>query len=241
MEKIFLYIKQGKGHGLLFLLATAVISTLLFSVNLKTVLNEIKPKALLVAEDFLPIEIKDQKLVSHPDTYKRVDLNLNFNEKDNVVLPIILDTKNSTTTLAKEKTAIVISKDYFYIHSPQKIEKIEYQDGSYDINYFKSFLEKTSTTLASTLSFTLMCFFFITFLLKTTILMFLNSLILKIKNIPSKKDILMRLSALCISFSELLNILTSTLINLQLNTINTFILAFLVSLIYLKNNQEKQE
>ena len=68
MEKIFLYIKQGKGHGLLFLLATAIITTIIFSFSLKTVLNDIKPKALLVAEDFLPIEIKNKEIVSHPNT-----------------------------------------------------------------------------------------------------------------------------------------------------------------------------
>ncbi len=241
MEKIFLYIKQGKGYGLLFLLATAIITTIIFSFSLKTVLNDIKPKALLVAEDFLPIEIKNKEIVSHPNTYKRTDLNLGANDKDNFILPVILDTQNPSKELTKEKTAIVISKKYFYFISPSDIKKFEYIDGTYDINYFKSFLEKTSQTLTSTLSLVLICFFFISLLLKSLILTFLNSLILKIRKTPINKETLMRLSALCISSAELISLLISKTINLHLNELSSFLLAFLLSLIYLKNNLEKQE
>ena len=241
MEKIFLYIKQGKGYGLLFLLATAIITTIIFSFSLKTVLNDIKPKALLVAEDFLPIEIKNKEIVSHPNTYKRTDLNFGANDKDNFILPVILDTQNPSEELTKEKTAIIITKKYFYITSPSDIKKLEYTDGTYDINYFKSFLDKSIQSTTSTFSLLAICLFFIILLLKSLILTFLNSLILKIRKTPINKEILMRLSALCISFIELLNLLIAKTINLEINELSTFLLAFLLSLIYLKNNLEKQE
>lgn len=49
MEKIKLYIRRGKGIGLLFLLASAVLATMFLMISLKSAYTEIKPEVVLVA------------------------------------------------------------------------------------------------------------------------------------------------------------------------------------------------
>jgi hypothetical protein len=73
MKKIVTYIKQGKGTGLLFLLAGAVIMTLFFIIPAKEMVKDIEPKIMLVAKDFLPITIENKKITTPTDTYKKLD------------------------------------------------------------------------------------------------------------------------------------------------------------------------
>ena len=237
MEKLTLYIKQGKGLGLLFLLAVAVIITFFENISLKTFLKDLEPKAILIAEDFLPIEIKDKQIVSPKDTYKRIDLDLSEkNSKDNDIIPIILDTKKTIDELNPKELKLVFSKDKLYFISPKEIKKIDYIDGSYDINYFKSLIKRVSAIVTSTFTLFFIFYFFINYLLKTILLMLANSIILKINNKQQPNSALMRLSAICIASVELLLFIFSKSFMLIIPSICSLILAFILSWIYLYNN-----
>lgn len=74
MEKIKLYIRRGKGIGLLFLLASAVLATMFLMISLKSAYTEIKPEVVLVANEFLPITVKGGKIVEPANAYKRIEL-----------------------------------------------------------------------------------------------------------------------------------------------------------------------
>ena len=52
MEKFILYIRQGKGIGALFLLAAAVLITMMLAISLRNSYSEAKPEIMLVANEF---------------------------------------------------------------------------------------------------------------------------------------------------------------------------------------------
>ena len=74
MEKIKLYIRRGKGIGLLFLLASAVLATMFLMISLKSAYTEIKPEVVLVGIDFLPISVKGGIFVVPAIAFIRIEL-----------------------------------------------------------------------------------------------------------------------------------------------------------------------
>lgn len=239
MNKLLTYIKHGKGYGLLFLLASAVVITILYMINFKTVFSEIKPQIELVAEDFLPITIKDKQIVSHPNTYKSVYLQLGDATKSDFNLPIIMNTQDTYAQLPKEKTAIYLSKEYFHIITPNEIKKIEYSDGTYDINTFKKLMNKTIGLASSFVTATIIIFLFINFLIKSIMLFFFSNLIIKITKLATMpREELCKICAISISFIELLCAIIAKLLNQDLGLAISSILSVSIIITYLLYNQK---
>lgn len=84
MEKIKLYIRRGKGIGLLFLLASAVLATMFLMISLKSAYTEIKPEVVLVANEFLPITVKGGKSSNLPMRINALSLILAAKEKKRI-------------------------------------------------------------------------------------------------------------------------------------------------------------
>ena len=57
MEKFVNYVRNGKGIGLLFMLAASVVVTIVMLLVAKNFYGEMRPQALIVANDFLPITV----------------------------------------------------------------------------------------------------------------------------------------------------------------------------------------
>lgn len=236
MNKIITYIKQGKGAGLLFLLAGAVIMTLFSIISAKEVFKDIEPKIMLVAEDFLPITIKDKKIISPQDTYKRIDLDLSLDSSNKDIFPIVLDTKNETPDLTNEKLGLFITKDNAIALTNANLRKIEYIDGTYDINTFKQLYQQTIGKVSLIASIIFIGFFFLNLLTKAIILVLIGLLLLKIQKSKNPLNFisLMRLSSIIIASIEIINIALVTIFLIPTTGLHILLLGTILEFLYLQ-------
>ena len=156
MEKVKMYILQGKGIGLIFLLAAALLAALMMIFLLRGVYTEIKPEVELVAEEFLPVTIKGGKIVEPADTYKKLELGLGDENGDKQIYPIVLDTKNDASTFVPSgERGLFILSDVIYAVSAGEIRRISLAtqpDGIFDKDDFTALMDKAVGALSSVVS-----------------------------------------------------------------------------------------
>lgn len=237
MNKLHTYIKQGQGNGLIFLLLTSVIITTIFMMSLKTTISSLQPQIELIAQDFLPIEIKNNQIISPKDTYKEVILDLTTkDDKEKILLPIILNTKTTSEELPKHQYSIYLNQNNIHFITPDKIQKKQYVDGVYDAPTFKSLLKKTNLVASIIFSIIMIGILFINFGVKTLILSYITKCLIRlITQTTPVYSSLMRLSALSISFTELVGIISSNLISYPLNGAILITISGLIVAIYIYN------
>ena len=134
MEKIINYIKNGKGLGLLFLLAGSVLITIMYMFVAKEMIKNFEPKVMLIANDFLPLTVNEQKITSPLDTYKRIEINLSDDEQSKDLFPVVLDTKNKNQDLKNEKIGLFITQDSIILKTFNDTKNLKLKDGVYDSN-----------------------------------------------------------------------------------------------------------
>ncbi len=236
MKKIVTYIKQGKGTGLLFLLAGAVIMTLFFIVPAKEMIKKLEPKIMLVAEDFLPITIENKKIISPADTYKRLDIDLSSDNSQKDIFPVVLDTKNQSPDLTNEKIGLFITKEAAFAATGAGLRKIEYIDGTYDTNTFKQLLAQTFGKVSLIASVIFIGFFFINLLIKTIILSLAILVMYKLQKqkAPLNYQNFMRLSSIIIAALEIVNIILISIFSIPTNGLHILLLGTILAFIYLQ-------
>jgi hypothetical protein len=241
MKKIATYIKQGKGTGLLFLLAGAVVMTLFFIIPTKEMIRDIEPKVMLVAKDFLPITIENQKITSPIDTYKRLDVDLSFDNSEKDLFPVVLDTKNQNPDLTSEKLGLFITKDAIFAKTNTNLKRIEYIDGTYDINTFNQLYNQIMGKISLIASLVFIGFFFINLLIKAIIISLaclVISKILKQKNLLTFPSF-MRLSSIIIAILEIINIIIISVFSIPTTGLHILLLGIILAFLYLqKYNQD---
>lgn len=241
MKKIVTYIKQGKGTGLLFLLAGAVIMTLFFIIPAKEMVKDIEPKIMLVAKDFLPITIENKKITTPTDTYKKLDIDLSFDNTGKDLFPVVLDTKNQSPDLTNEKIGLFITKDAIFAATNAGLKRVEYIDGTYDINAFNQLYKQTIDKVSLIASLVFIGFFFLNLLIKAIIVSlacFIISKILKQKNLLTFPNF-MRLSSVIIAILEIINIIIISVFSIPTTGLHILLLGIILAFLYLqKYNQD---
>ena len=144
MDKIINYIKKGSGFGFIFLLAVAVLKTIPIMLELKSVYNDMHPKIMLIAEDFLPIKVENGKIVEPSNAYKRVGLKLGDENSKNTAIPVVLDTRNPVSVVPNEKEGLFIMSDMIYFIADDRIQKHKLKDGFVDKSKFEKSLDATT-------------------------------------------------------------------------------------------------
>ena len=203
MEKLIRYIRTDKGHGLMFLLAAAVLMTIFVMFLIKSAINEVEPLAMTAAKDILPITTQNGRITDPLGVYKRVDLK--FSEEDDFVFPVVLDTREEKSQISDKDNGIYIMRDMVYVVTPKKIEKITLTDGTYDVEAFQRFVNYLVGGLSLFMSLLMVVIFFVVLLLKTLMVSFVGRIVYRLQE---KKEqpfaIFMRLSALIVVFVEVL-------------------------------------
>lgn len=203
MNKVINYVKNGKGIGLLFVLAAAVVMTLGVVFLGKRVYNETRPQIMLIAEDFLPLKVKDGKIVEPAETYKQVSLNFGEDDEALDTLPIVLDTREESGSLPKgEKNGLYIMKDKVYLVSQSKINMYSLPDGVWDVPAFEEFLDYYSGILSGVLTVVFIAAFFLMNLFKALAVAVLGVIGVKVMKADEKVfdfSALMRCSAVLVS------------------------------------------
>ena len=243
MEKLINYIKNGKGLGLLFLLASAVLMTIIYMFATKEIIKNFEPKIMLIANDVLPISIKEQKIVSPLDTYKRIDVNLSDTTEIKESFPVVLDTKNETLDLKNEKLGLFITRDFILLKTPKETQKVEYKDGDYDINTFKQLYANIFGKLSLIASVIFIALFFLNLLIKTITCALLGLLGCKLFKFEAKVslDYTMRLSAIIIAILEVINLILVNLLSINITALHVVILSVILELIFLSKQKENNQ
>ncbi len=235
MQKILHYIKYQKGYGIIFLTALALVSALIFSFELKPITQNFPKQALLIAEDFLPITVKNKEIISPIDIQKRVDVDLSDFGKKDLKLSVIMDTKTKNPPPPNENLAFFISPKYFYIITPSEIQKKEYLDGHYDKNSFSELLYKLSEFFTTILVLTSFLGSLIAVLLKYILAILFGKLTTKILKItpPIPTSEIARLSAISLFGLGILKEIINKIFMLPLSGLSVFFITLLIVFLYL--------
>lgn len=229
MEKVKLYILQGKGIGLIFLLAAALLAALMMIFLLRGVYTEAKPEVELVAEEFLPVTIKGGKIVEPADTYKKLELGLGGENGDKQIYPIVLDTENDASTFVPSgERGLFILSDVIYAVSAGEIRRISLAtqpDGIFDKDDFTALMDKAVGALSSVVSVVLVGFCFVLYLLKTWLIALLAQLGQKVAKKAVLPDFrqLMRLGAVVVAVIEVLAAAGSFMFGMQMGGFRAFV------------------
>ena len=203
MEKIANYIKNGKGNGLMFLLAAAVLVSILFVLMIKDIYAEVKPRVLLVAEDILPINVQNGEIVDPVGEYKELELKLDNKGEDS--FRIVLDTKDENAEVPSNKLGLYITKHMLYLITPNEVKRVSYTDGFFDMSKFTEMMNQAIGIFSLILSIVSVGVLFVVFLIKAVIVGSVGRLIFKTKKIDVSSDfsLVMRASSICVAIMEL--------------------------------------
>lgn len=242
MEKIVNYIKSGKGNGLLFLVATALITTIFWMLLFKQFYNDVKPQILLASEQILPITVKDSQITEPLDTYKKVDIMFGDKEETDKTFPIILDTRAEPENFDKLPIGLFIGKNNVKLKLPSEIKTLSWQDGIWNKNTLEEFLDYISGTFSFMLSIIIVAIFSIILVIKTAIAAFLEKYIIgPILKVDSLNfDTFMRLSAVLISITELILLGLSFLTGIRVGILPQIFVILLIAYAFLAQ-QKKAE
>ncbi len=242
MEKITNYIKNGKGFGLLFLLAASVIIALIMMFSLKDIYKAIRPQALLIAEDILPLTIQNHKVINPVNTYKKLNLTIGETKADSASFPIILDTRSDSSEMPKEKQGLYIMSDAVYMISPAQIRRIEYKnDGVIDLAAFENLADYLSSIFFIIAAIGIILVFFLSALFKTWLAALIGLFGQKFITNDASYDmgILMRLCAVLTASIEVFSFILSWTLHNSLTGFQTFVIIIILELIAIYNEKKK--
>lgn len=211
MEKIKTYIKNGKGLGFLFLLASAVLMTIFVIFLLKQTYNEMRPKVMLVADEILPITVSGGKITNPLDVYKRVDVQLGNDNDASDVFPVVLDTKSETTEMPKAEVGLFVMRDVVYLLMEDEVKRFPLKDGNMTKSVLEEKLDAVLGVFSLAVSMVLIAILFVFSLLETVVLAGLGGFLLKIFKTEKvfSFDVLMRLSAVMVAVIEVAGLIFS--------------------------------
>ena len=219
------YIKNGRGFGLLFLLASALLCTLMFSFVVRDAYNTYSPKIVEIANNFLPIEIQNGKIVSPEDFYKEVKIGAEENG-DEYVFRVIMDTREGAEYHSEFKQGLFIYPNALYMVSDNQVKKMEYKhEGVLNTDDFSKFMDKFLSFFSVIMSAIVVVYFFIVFLLHASVVAIVGHFAIKIGGAELWKfSTLMRLSAFVVAFTEVLIFVLQQWVNWGVSGFNILIL-----------------
>lgn len=211
MERIKNYIKNGKGLGFLFLLASAVIMTIFVMFVLKQTYNDMRPQIMSLADEMLPITVSDGKIVAPQDVYKRVDIKFGDNEEQSEAFPVVLDTKSENAELPKAKMGLFIMKDVIYWVMEDEVKRYPLRDGEMTKPVLEEKLDIILGMFSLVSSLVLILILFVFALIEAAILAGLGGFFLKMNKADNKFsfEMRMRLSAVIVAAIEIIGFVLS--------------------------------
>lgn len=242
MEKIMQYVRAGKGKGLIFLLAAAVVLTFFGIVIVKQIYSGFEPQFMLAADEFLPITVQNGKIVNPAGVYKKIDFKFGEATDDRDVLPIVFDTREAVSIMPEAKLGIFIMTDVVYVISANKIEKVYLPDGVWDKDNVKKQLDSFVSMFSLIIAVLMICFVFLFLLIKTIIIAWLSKFGLKAMQRNDLTDIsmIMRMSALVVALLDVIVICVGFFYGFSLGILVKGLIAWIVVMGGLLKIQEQK-
>lgn len=206
MEKILNYIRNGRGVGLLFILAASVLITLAIVLLAKDFYAEARVQMMTVAEDFLPLTVEKGIITKPADTYKRVNIDFGKQGNPKDMFSIILNTRDGVAVSAQDAQGLYLLKNQIYVITPTQMRHYNLQDGVWDMERFKQFADDLAGVIFGAVSVVLICMLFVVCLIKTLAAAALGVVFQKVMKRGELFDFsaLMRLCAVMVAVLEIL-------------------------------------
>ncbi|MCM1322752.1 MAG: DUF1189 family protein [Acetobacter sp.] len=206
MEKIVNYVRNGKGAGLLFILAASILVTIIMLLVAKSFYGDMRPQAITVAKDFLPITVQGKQIVDPVDTYKRVNLDFGHTGGKSGIFTVVLNTRNDAPRLKKGEQGLFIYKDSIQMVTSREVRSYDLQDGVWNLENFEQLLDTVAGAMFAVVGVVLIGILFVICLFKVAVAAFLGVLGQKIMGKSGTLDMsqLMRLCAILVAGLEVL-------------------------------------
>lgn len=130
MNKIKAYILNGKGIGALLLFALAFVASVYLSLNMRSTLIDFIPLAQGIADDVLPIEVKNGVVVTPEDTVKVIDLNEDDADQSAKIPLLVVDTTQDTLDTSTLPQGLYLSRTTLYVVKSDEVRVIKLQDNA---------------------------------------------------------------------------------------------------------------
>ena len=243
MGKIANYIKNGRGNGLLFILAAAVLMTMIFMFEVKDIYKEVEPQIIKAAEDILPVTVENGKIVNPVDVYKQTAIQIGEENGLKALFPIVLDTREEVSQVPTEKSGLFIMRDIVYVVSENKIERMQLQDGVLDVAKAQEYLDYFMGLMSVISSLVCVLVLYIVVLVRALITAGCGVLSLKAMKKPElfSFSALMRASAIFVATVEIICFILSSAGGLALSGFSKLFLEILFMWLYLSKEVKTEE
>jgi hypothetical protein len=240
MEKIMRYIKNGKGVGMIFLLAAAVLLAGVYLISAHEFYASLKPKLTLAAEDFLPITVENHQIVSPLNVKK--SLNLDFgSEEENTQYPfvVMMDTTENAAEKPDIKQGVALMHGKVYVVQDENVRTFELNDGVVDMDAFVKAMDSFAGIFFVFVACLVIAIFFVRGLLFCLILALCGQIGLKIMKRPSEGVFapLMRLDAVLLFAAQVILFTLNFFLNLGLSLFGMLPLLLALEIFFLAKNE----
>jgi len=237
MNKIVNYIRQGKGQGLIFLLAAAVLVTIFAVTFVKYQYNDFRPQLISAMDEMLPFTVQNGQIVEPKDSYKKIDLKLSGEDTSNVSIALVLDTRDDASDITPNAYGLYFMKDKFYIVSPNKVERRSLSDGVWDKQKAEELLDYFVGVLWLTISVVMLAVLFLLFLIKTLIVVLFGKIAFKIfqKKGPLEFSSFMRLGAIIVAVIETISLMFGMIV--PINGLQRLLVEIVVAVVFVNKGK----
>lgn len=206
MKKILNYIRNGRGVGLLFIMAASVLVTLAIILLAKDFYAEARIQMMTVAEDFLPFTVEKGVITKPADTYKRVNIDFGKQGNPKEMFSVILNTRDDVSVSSQDAQGLYLLKNQVYVVTPTQMRHYNLQDGVWDMERFKQFADDMAGVIFGAVSIVLICMLFVLCLVKTLAAAALGVVFQKVLKKDGLFDFaaLMRICAMLVAVLELI-------------------------------------
>lgn len=234
MEKVINYVRQGKGLGLLFILAASVLVTIIFVLLGKELYSETREQVLTVAGDFLPITVQKGVITEPEDTYKRVNVDFGKMGDPKDMIAIVLNTREDFVVSPQDMNGLYLLKNQIYVVSSTQMRHYALQDGIWNMERFEKLMDDVAGVIFVSISVILIGMLFLICLVKTFTAALLGKLLLKVVGKSADWDMpaLMRLCAVLVALWEILR-WGCVFLGIELTGFSAFVIVLILELVFL--------
>ena len=231
MTKILNYIAKGKGTGAVWLLLLAFVYTLYLSLAARAFMFDSVPYVQHVADELLPVSVKDGKIVSPENTVREITLTGNT---QNDTYSFVLDTTQDTLDTTKLTNGIYFSRLYAYTVNDDQIKTTKISS-SFDLpkKDYQPILNSAIKWVVMGIAVVGIVVLFLIYFVLAIFYAYCAALAANLNKISLSFDTRMRLSSVAFSVVYILTFVLNML-GLHINIFLFFIIMLLVQFVVVK-------
>ena len=224
MSKILNYIANGKGTGAIWLLLMAFVYTLYLSLMARGFMFDSVPYVQHVADELLPVSVKDGKIVSPENTVRELTLT---GDTAQDTYSFVLDTTQDTLDTTKLTNGVYFSRLYAYTVNDNQVKTTKLSS-SFDLpkQDYKPILNAAVKWIVMGIAAVGILVFFLMYFILAIFYAYCAALATKLNKTSLSFDTRMRLSSVVLIAVYALSFVL-TLLGLHINVFLFFVIMLL--------------